>query len=152
MQKKQQIFGKNVALLKIKLSEFPPNHNAKHCNDFLVYICNLIEEITKNDKKPNKKEIVMKLYKHLFNSDEKELNDLSTTIDFICNNSLVNQIPKSKKLFSFIKKNKKIFINIKDYIQSNIINSISQYIFTKYGINVLQTTILIIECSNALNK
>ncbi len=93
------------------------------------------------------------MYKHLFNSDEKELNDLSSTIDFICNNSLVNQIPKSKKLFQFIKKkNKKIFINIKDYIQSNIINSISQYIFTKYGINVLQTTILIIECSNALNK
>jgi hypothetical protein len=75
--KKQQIFGDIMALLKIKLSEFPPNHNAKHCNDFLVYICNLIEEITKNDKKPNKKEIVMKLYKHLFNSDENELNDLS---------------------------------------------------------------------------
>ncbi len=85
--KKQQIFGDIMALLKIKLSEFPPNHNAKHCNDFLVYICNLIEEITKNDKKPNKKEIVLRLYKHLFNSDEKELNGLSTTIDFICNNS-----------------------------------------------------------------
>ncbi len=108
--KKQQIFGDIMALLKIKLSEFPPNHNAKHCNDFLVYICNLIEEITKNDKKPNKKEIVLRLYKHLFNSDEKELNDLSATIDFICNNSLVNQIPKSKKLFQFIKKKKKKYL------------------------------------------
>ncbi len=118
----------------------------------VVYICNLIEEITKKEKKPNKKEIVLNLYKHLFNSSDDELNDLSATIDFICNNSLVNQIPKSKKLFSFIKKKQKNIYKIKDYIQSNIINSISQYIFTKYGINVLQTTILIIECSNALNK
>ncbi len=43
-------------------------------------------------------------------------------------------------------------MNIKDYIQSNIINSISQAIFTKYGINALQATLLIIECSNILNK
>ncbi len=69
----------------------------------------MIYSLTKNDKKPNKKEIVLRQNKHLFNSDEKELNDLSSTIDFICNNSLVYQKPKSKKLFSFIKKNKNIY-------------------------------------------
>ncbi len=96
--------------LKIRLSEFPPDYNSKKCNDLLVYICNLIKELTKNDKKPNKKEIVLRLYKHLFNSDEKELNELSATIDFICNNSLVNQIPRSKKLFQFIKKKTKKYL------------------------------------------
>jgi len=150
--KHQQIFNDILCLLKIRLSEFPPDYNSKKCNDLLVYICNLIEELTKNDKKPNKKEIVLRLYKHLFNSDEKELNDLSATIDFICNNSLVNQIPKSKKLFQFIKKKKKIFINLKSYIKNNIINTCTQAVLTKYGMNAIQATVLIIECSHAINK
>ncbi len=46
--KHQQIFKDFINLLKIKLSEFSPSHNAKKCSDLLVYICNLIEEITKH--------------------------------------------------------------------------------------------------------
>ena len=53
---------------------------------------------------------MLKLYKHLFNSSDDDLTELSSTIDFICQNNLVNQIPKTKKLFQFIKKKtKKIF-------------------------------------------
>ncbi len=105
--KQQQIFNDILNLLKIKLSEFPPSYNSKKCSDLLVFICNIVEEISKKEKKTNKNEIVLNLYKHLFNSSDDDLNDLSSTIDFICNNSLVNQIPKSKKLFQFIKKKTK---------------------------------------------
>ena len=108
--KQQQIFNDILNLLSIRLREFPPGHNSKKCSDLLVYICNLIEEITKHDKKPNKKDIVLKLYKHLFNSSDADLNEISQSIDFICQNNLVNKIAKSKKLFEFIKKKtKKLF-------------------------------------------
>ena len=102
--KQQQIFNDILNLLKIKLSEFPPSYNSKKCSDLLVFICNIVEEISKKEKKPNKKEIVLKLYKHLFNSSDDDLIELSTTIDFICQNNLVNHIKKSKKLFFFVKK------------------------------------------------
>ncbi len=55
--KKQQIFGDVMTLLKIKLSEFPPNHDSKHCNDFLFYICNLIEEMKKKIRNQIKKRL-----------------------------------------------------------------------------------------------
>ena len=108
--KQQQIFNDILNLLKIKLSEFPPGHNLKKCSDFLVYICNIVEEISKKDKRPNKKDIVLKLYKHLFNSSDDEINEISQSIDFICQNNLVNQIKKSKKLFFFVKKKVKQYL------------------------------------------
>jgi len=107
--RKQRIFNDILVLLQSKVSEFPPSYNLRLCNEFLTFTCCLVEEVTKNDKKPNKKEIVIKLFKHLFNIDTAEEILIDKSIDFICANGLVKGIDKSKKIFHFVKKKVKKF-------------------------------------------
>ncbi len=85
--------------------------------------------------------MALKLYKNLFNSTEADLTELSSTIDFICSNNLVQQIAKSKKLFFFLKKQKKIFLNVQSYISNSISTGCKEILFTKYGMFALISAI-----------
>jgi hypothetical protein len=105
--KKQQIFCDILNLLKSKISEFPPNSNLRLCSEFLAFVCNILEEVHKDEKKVNKKEICINLYRHLFNITEPEAKILESTIDFIHANNLINTIPKAKKVFFSLKKKAK---------------------------------------------
>ncbi len=55
--KQQQIFNDILNLLKIKLSEFPPSYNSKKCSDLLVFICNIVEEISKKEKNQTRRKL-----------------------------------------------------------------------------------------------
>lgn len=105
--KKQQIFNDVLNLLKSKVSEFPPNSNLRLCSEFLSFVCNILEEVHRDEKKVDKKSICINLYRHLFNITEAEAKILESTIDFIHSNGLINAIPKTKKIFHCIKKKAK---------------------------------------------
>ena len=48
---KSQKFSNILALLKLKLLEYPPNHVLKLCSRFLLYVCKIVENvIVKSDK------------------------------------------------------------------------------------------------------
>lgn len=105
--KKQQIFNDVLNLLKSKLCELPPNSNLRLCNEFLSFVCNILEEVHKDEKKIDKKSICINLYRHLFNITDAEAKILESTIDFIHANGLINAIPKTKKIFHVLKKKAK---------------------------------------------
>ena len=76
----------------------------KSNNELLIFIMNCVEN-TINSKKIDKKTIVIEIFTKLFPSaSAEELVILGETIDFICNNGLIQATP-------FIKKYSGIFSN-----------------------------------------
>ena len=57
----------------------------KNDNEFLVLICNLIENLITKKNSVSKKQLLIEIYKQLFSINEEEANILSNNIDFICN-------------------------------------------------------------------
>jgi len=107
--KRAQLFNDILNLLRVKLTEYPPHHILRTCNEFLVFCCNLIEESHRDEKKPDKKAIVINLYKHLFNTTDAENKLIESAIDFIHQNGLIHAIPKTKKIIYSLKKRIKSF-------------------------------------------
>ena len=83
---KSQKFSDILALLKQKIAEYPPNHILKQCNEFLLYVCKIVEEVVVKGDKINKKEFVIDLLKQLFSLNEPESKLLGSCIDFLWSN------------------------------------------------------------------
>ena len=73
---KSQKFADILALLKQKISEYPPNHILKQCNVFLLFVCKIVEEVIVKADNVNKKDFVIDLFKALFSLNELNLNYL----------------------------------------------------------------------------
>ena len=101
---KSQKFSDILALLKVKIAEYPPNHILKQCSEFLLYVCKIVEEVVKKSDKVNKKEFVTDLFKQLFSLNDPECKLLSNSIDFLWSNGLISKIKTSKKLWNVLKK------------------------------------------------
>lgn len=101
---KVQNFADILVLLKQKIVEYPPNHVLKQCNEFLLFVCKIVEEVIIKSHKVNKKEFVVDLYKSLFNLNEIESKSIALSVDFLWSNGLISKIKTSKKLFNFVKK------------------------------------------------
>lgn len=101
---KVQNFADVLALLKQKIAEYPPNHLLKQCNEFLLFVCKIVEEVIIKSHKVNKKEFVVDLYKSLFNLTDIESKSIASSVDFLWSNGLISKIKTSKKLFNFVKK------------------------------------------------
>jgi len=101
---KSQKFSDILALLKLKIAEYPPNHILKQCSEFLLYVCKIVEEVVKKSDKVNKKEFVTDLFKQLFSLNDPECKLLSNSIDFLWSNGLISKIKTSKKLWNVLKK------------------------------------------------
>ena len=101
---KSQKFSDILALLKQKVSEYPPNHILKQCNEFLLYVCKIVEEVVVKGDKINKKDFVIDLFKQLFSLNDSECKLVSSSIDFLWSNGLISKIKTSKKLWNMIKK------------------------------------------------
>ena len=69
---KSQKFADILALLKQKISEYPPNHILKQCSEFLLYVCKIVENLVVKSDNVNKKEMVIDLFKALFSLNEPE--------------------------------------------------------------------------------
>ena len=101
---KSQKFSDILALLKLKIAEYPPNHVLKLCSEFLLYVCKIVENVIVKSDKVNKKEFVTDLFKQLFSLNDPECKLLSNSIDFLWSNNLISKIKTSKKLWNVLKK------------------------------------------------
>ena len=101
---KSQKFSDILALLKLKIAEYPPNHILKLCSEFLLYVCKIVENVIVKSDKVNKKEFVIDLFKALFALNDPESKLLGNSIDFLWSNGLISKIKTSKKLWNVLKK------------------------------------------------
>lgn len=101
---KAQKFNDVLALLKQKVAEYPTTYVLKQCNEFLLYVCKIIEEVIIKADKVNKKDMVIDLFKALFSITEPESKLLSNSIDFLHSNGMINKIKNTKKMWNCVKK------------------------------------------------
>ena len=101
---KSQKFSDILALLKLKIVEYPPNQVLKLCSEFLLYVCKIVENVIVKSDKVNKKEFVIDLFKQLFALNDPESKLLGNSIDFLWSNGLISKIKTSKKLWNVLKK------------------------------------------------
>ena len=101
---KAQKFSDILALLKQKVAEYPPNHVLKQCNEFLLFVCKIVEEVIVKSDKVNKKDFVIDLFKALFSLNDIESKAIGSSVDFLWSNGLISKIKTSKKLWNLLKK------------------------------------------------
>ena len=101
---KSQKFNDILVLLKQKITEYPPNHILKQCNEFLLFVCKVVEEVIVKADKVNKKEFVIDLFKLLFGLNDPECKLLGSSIDFLHSNNMISKVKNSKKFWSCLKK------------------------------------------------
>ena len=56
---KSQKFSDILALLKLKIAEYPPNHVLKLCSEFLLYVCKIVENVIVKSDKVNKNDLLL---------------------------------------------------------------------------------------------
>ena len=101
---KAQKLNDLINIVKQKVCEFPASHNLKSCQEFLLMVCNLVEEIVKKSDKINKKELVINVLKSVLVLSEAE------SIEFLWSNDLIQKIPSSKKAVKWLKKKGACFL------------------------------------------
>ena len=101
---KAQKFNDVLALLKQKVAEYPATYILKSCNEFLLMVCKITEEVIIKADKVNKKEFVTDLFKLLFGINDNECKLLSNSIDFLHSNGMINKIKNTKKMWNCVKK------------------------------------------------
>ena len=94
---KAQKFADVLALLKQKVSEYPTTYIVKQCNEFILMVCKIVEEVIVKADKVNKKEMVVDLFKALFLFNEAECNILRNSIDFLHANQMIQKLKHLRK-------------------------------------------------------
>lgn len=102
--KKAQLLNDLLVVLKQKIADYPASHNLKICNEFLLMVCKLIEEVVKKSDSINKKQLVLDLFKSMFNMQPPELVVLDSAVEFLWSNGLICKIPVVKKCQKWIQK------------------------------------------------
>jgi hypothetical protein len=102
--KKSQLSNDLLIVLRAKVAEHPASYSLKTCQEFLLYACNLVENLVKKSYGINKKEFVKDLFKQLFNLQAVELQAVDSAIEFLWSNQLICKIPVVKKAVSWLKK------------------------------------------------
>ena len=101
---KSQRFNDLLVLLRQKFAEYPATHNLKVCQEFLLYVTKIVEELVKKAEGINKKELVINLFKALFSLNDSEAKILDASIEFIWSNGLICKISSSKKAVRWLRK------------------------------------------------
>ena len=107
---KAQKLNDLINIVKQKVCEFPASHNLKSCQEFLLMVCNLVEEIVKKSDKINKKELVINVLKSVLVLSEAESKLVDASIEFLWSNDLIQKIPSSKKAVKWLKKKGACFL------------------------------------------
>ena len=102
--KKAQLLNDLLVVLKQKIADYPASHNLKICNEFLLMVCKLVEEVIKKSDLINKKQLVLDLFKSIFNLSPPELVVLDNAVEFLWSNGLICKIPVVKKCQKWIQK------------------------------------------------
>ena len=107
---KAQKLNDLINIVKQKVCEFPASHNLKSCQEFILMVCNLVEEIVKKSDKINKKELVINVLKSVLVLSEAESKLVDASIEFLWSNDLIQKIPSSKKAVKWLKKKGACFL------------------------------------------
>ena len=101
---KSQRFNDLLLLLRQKVAEYPATHQLKSCQEFLLYVTKIVEELVKKSEGINKKELVINLFKALFGLPDAEVKVLDASIEFLWSNGLICKISSSKKAVRWLRK------------------------------------------------
>ncbi len=101
---KSQRFNDLLVLLRQRIAEYPATHQLKSCQEFLLYVTKIVEELVKKSEGINKKELVINLFKALFALNDAEVKILDASIEFLWSNGLICKIASSKKAVSWFRK------------------------------------------------
>lgn len=101
---KSQRFNDLLALFRQKVAEYPATHQLKSCQEFLLYVTKIVEEVVKKSEGINKKELVINLFKALFGLPDAEVKVLDASIEFLWSNGLICKIKSSKKAVRWFRK------------------------------------------------
>jgi len=103
--KKQQLLQDLLVHLRAKIQEYPATHNLKGCNEFLLYVTKVVENSVVKKQKIDKKQLVLDVFKILFNLQPPELLVLDASIEFLHSNGLISKVKVVKKAKAwFLKK------------------------------------------------
>ena len=102
--KKAQLANDLIIVLRAKILEYPASHQLKGCSEFILFCCRLIENLVLKKDKIDKKQLILDVFKQLFNLQPPELLVLDATVEFLWSNSLICKIPLSKKSINWIKR------------------------------------------------
>jgi len=102
--KKSQLANDLLVVLRQKVSEYPATHQLKSCSEFILFCCKLIENLVLKKDKIDKKQLLLDVFKQLFNLQAPELLVLDATVEFLWSNGLICKIPLSKKSINWFKK------------------------------------------------
>jgi|APFre7841882793_1041355.scaffolds.fasta_scaffold14581_2 hypothetical protein len=108
--KKSQLSNDLLVLLRSKVAEHPASYALKNCQEWLLYVCKLVEELIKKSDGINKKELVKDLFRQLFSLQPAELQALDSAIEFLHSNNLIFKISISKKSWNLLKKKVACFL------------------------------------------
>jgi len=96
LARKTELF--NIIVEKIEgIKDF---NSLKFDNELLVFVCNCIENGLHNKKKKyklDKKLLCLEIYQKVFTLTEKEKEQISNSIEFLCQNKMIDIIPVFKK-------------------------------------------------------
>ena len=67
-------------------------------------VCKLVEEVIKKSDLINKKQLVLDLFKSIFNLSAPELVVLDNAVEFLWSNGLICKIPVVKKCQKWVQK------------------------------------------------
>jgi hypothetical protein len=81
-----------------RIEEFPNIQKYRNDIEFLLLVCNLIEHLIIKKDKVDKKELLLDIYKKVFNVDSGEISSLSKNIDFLLANGKIKKV-SAYKLF-----------------------------------------------------
>ena len=107
--KKAQLINDLLVLLRQKVADYPATYQLKACSEFLLYVCNIVENLVKKSYNINKKDLVKDVFKQLLALTEPELKILDASIEFLWSNELIQKIASSKKVIKWVKKKAEIF-------------------------------------------
>jgi hypothetical protein len=87
-----------LLIVKDKLAGLSNPQQYKLCNDFLLYVCKLVEAFFVKKDKADKKQVVLDIMRAVFGHNDTELKLVSTAIEFLFSNGLISKVKMSKSL------------------------------------------------------
>lgn len=86
-----------------RIDEFPNIQKYRNDIEFLLLICNLIEHLIVKKDKIDKKELLLDIYKKVFNIDSGEITAIAKNIDFLLANGKIKKVSYYKLFKTGIK-------------------------------------------------
>lgn len=94
-----------LLVLREKLATYPATYALKSCNEFLLYVCKLIEAVILKKDKIIKIDFLVTLYRQLFiGLTEPEVALIKSGVEFLHSNQMIKNIKTSKRVKSFFLK------------------------------------------------